>query len=433
MAGARATRGAAGGKTPPRVLLGVTGGIAAYKALELVRLFRKAGWDVQVVMTRHSRKLVGPESFSALSGRPVAHELFPRTHDARHMTREASSMEREALGVKHIDLAAWADLVVVAPATANILGKLASGIADDLLSTLLLAVPAATLDSGKVILVPAMNTHMWQHPSVQQNVGRLIENGYTIVGPEHGELACGAYGAGRLVDPQTIFRACEFALQEKARIPDLAGKRVLVTAGRTEEPIDPVRIITNRSSGRTGTAIAQAFAAARASVTLIAGPVAVPLPQGMELIRVSTTEQMLKAVLTHIHRADVLVMCAAVADFRPARPARAKHHQNSLELALKRTPDILTNVSRMSHHALVIGFSLDPSVTRARTKLRTKNLDLVVANDYSTPGVETIKATLIAPKAKPRSLPEMPKERFAYRLVAETARLLRSRKEVPNG
>ncbi|OYD17034.1 bifunctional phosphopantothenoylcysteine decarboxylase/phosphopantothenate--cysteine ligase CoaBC [candidate division WOR-3 bacterium JGI_Cruoil_03_51_56] len=402
-------------KTHPHLVLGVTGSIAAYKALELVRLFRKSDWEVQVVMTRNARKFVTAESFAVLSGRPVALELFPK-----HKT-----------GIPHIDLPMWADLILVAPASANILGKIASGIADDLLSTMLLAVPADILKRGRAILAPGMNVNMWQNPSVQQNIGRLIKMGYAIVGPAQGELACGTSGTGRFLEPRAIFQVCQALLEQTSL--GLNGIRVLVTAGRTEEPIDPVRLITNRSSGRMGLAIARAFAAAGASVYLIAGPVSVPLPAGIKTVRVRTTEEMLKQVLARLEQTDILVMCAAVVDFRPTRTAKKKQHQKSLRLELKRTPDILKQVSTTSHRPICIGFSLDPSLTNARTKLLNKKLDLVVANDYSTIDAEYIKPTLIRPKGKPRRLPEMTKELFASKLVAEAAKLLSSKMESEDG
>ncbi len=394
------------------VLLGVTGSIAAYKSLELVRLFRKAGWSVTVVMTRHAARLVGPESFAALSGRPVALELFPRHRPVVDGTR-----------IEHVGLAAGADLIVVAPATANLLGKLAGGIADDLLSTLLLAVPEATLKAGRVILAPAMNANMWSHPSVRKNTARLLDLGCTVVGPQTGGLACGDQGPGRLADPATIFHACRAAL-DKNPLPDLSGTRVLVSTGRTEEPLDPVRVITNRSSGLTGIEIARAFAAARASVHLISGPTSVALPAGIRTTRVRTADRMQQAILDALTDTDVLVMCAAVADYRPAGTRKTKRRQTTLTLELERTPDILKQVSKAKHNALVIGFSHDPSLTVARAKLLSKKLDLIVANPFATADSDTIRPTLVFPGRRSKKLPEMPKADFACRLVAETAGLL---------
>ena len=405
----------AGGRRPrtPRILLGVTGGIAAYKALDLVRRFRKSGWEVQVVMTTAARKLVGHESFAGLSGRPVAHELFPRRRPEGRPAR-----------IEHIDLAQWADLVLVAPATANILGKLAAGIADDLLSTLLLAVPSDTVRAGRVVFAPAMNTRMWEHASVRRNIDTLTTQGYVIVEPEPGELACGDRGAGRLADATDLLATCRAALRDEARLPDLSGIRVLVTAGRTEEPLDPVRVLTNRSSGRMGIALARAFRLARADVQLITGPLSVPLPAGIPVEPVRTSDEMRKAVLRHAPDATVLVMCAAVADYRPARKSRAKRRGDHVILELVKAPDILKAVSETSRPPVVIGFSHDPSLAVARRKLRDKKVDLIVANPYATADADTVTAVLVPARGRSRRLPELTKEEFGRRLVIETARLL---------
>ena len=416
--------------SPLRVLLGVTGGIAAYKALELVRLFRKAGWEVQTVMTESARKFVGQESFRALTGHPVATELFPKARP--------EDAGRRAAKVEHVDLATSADLVVVAPATANIIGKLASGIADDLLSTLLLAVPKQTVRNGRVLFAPAMNTNMWQNPAVMANVRQLAAAGYRFISPGEGELACGTSGPGRMAEPQVIFEHCRAALAARpspiGNAPPFAGTRVVVTAGRTEEPLDRVRVITNRSSGRMGIEIARAFIEAGAEVRLVAGELSVSLPPGVTVTQATTTEKMLRAVLAALPRTDVLVMCAAVADYRPVRAARGKHHEPTITVRLERTPDILKEVSRRRHHAVVVGFSLDDSLARAQAKLEEKQLDLVVANPFATAGLGTIKARLIfrSPKSKvqspkSRSLKPMSKPDFARLLVAEVAGLLAGR------
>ena len=417
---------------PYRILLGVTGGIAAYKALELVRLFRKAGWDVQTVMTESARKFVGPESFRALTGHPVAIELFPRTRPDSDLTGQTGRMRPNARqDVEHVDLATSANLVVVAPATANIIGKLASGIADDLLSTLLLAVPKETVQSGRALFAPAMNTNMWQNPAVMANVRQLATAGYRFVSPGEGELACGTTGPGRMAEPSIIFEHCRAALAARpspiGNAPLLAGTRVVVTAGRTEEPLDRVRVITNRSSGRMGVEIARALVDAGAEVRLIAGETSVPLPTGVTVTQAPTTEKMLRAVLAALPRTDVLVMCAAVADYRPMRPAKGKHHDPMLTVRLVRTPDILKEVSQRHHHAVVIGFSLDDSPARAQAKLEQKQLDLVVANPFVTAGSGTIRARLVARARRPRSLKPMSKSDFARQLVVEIAELLQQR------
>lgn len=401
-----------------RVLLGVTGGIAAYKTLELVRRFRGARWEVQVVMTDHARKLVGEQTFASLSGRPVAHELFPR--------RRPKGAEQ---GITHIEFARWADLVLVAPATANIIGKLASGIADDLLSTVLLALPAGLRARGRVIIAPAMNTRMWQHPSVRANLDQLKEQGCVVVGPDPGELACGESGLGRLAAADDIFAACRAALARDRPLPDLAGVRALVTAGRTEEPLDPVRVITNRSSGRMGIAIARQLRLCGADTRLVCGALSEPLPAGIQVTTATAAEAMKDAVLAALPTTDLLVMCAAVADYRPARAGHAKSHAARLSLELVRTPDILKVVSRSEHRAVVVGFSHDPSVAAARRKLKEKRLDLVVANPYETAGSGAIRPVLVSRSGPSRRLAEMPKEDFARVLAAECGRLLAERRE----
>lgn len=397
------------------MLLGVTGGIAAYKSLELVRLFRRTGWEVQVVMTRSGRRLVGVESFRTLSHNPVATELFPR---------ERPRTRTEAGRIEHVELARSADLVVVAPATANILGKLAAGVADDLLSTLLLAVPQQLVHRGRVIFAPAMNANMWQHPSVRNNINRLGALGYRFVGPEAGELACGTEGPGRMAAPERILAACHEALTSMSRLPDLTGRRVLVTAGRTEEPIDPVRVITNRSSGRMGIELARACAAAGAEVTLLAGPVSVPLPEGINVIPARTVTEMAAAVCREVLRADALIMCAAVADYAPLAIRRTKAHSPTLTLRLKKTPNILEQVARLPHRAVVVGFSLDDSLARARAKLASRRLAMVVANPPATAGADRIRPVLLFRRGRPVRLPLMSKERFARELVSRIAGLL---------
>ncbi|MGQ9707393.1 MAG: bifunctional phosphopantothenoylcysteine decarboxylase/phosphopantothenate--cysteine ligase CoaBC [bacterium] len=381
------------------VLLGVTGSIAAYKALELLRLFKKQGWNVTVVMTRSATRLAAVEAFRTLSGRPVALDLFPNE-------RTGSTV------VEHIDLASRPELIVVAPATANIIGKLAAGVADDLLSTVLLALPQERVNTGRVLFAPAMNKNMWQNPIVQSNVSRLLSLGYRFIQPESGELACGESGTGRMSSPETILYHCQAALFS---LPDLKGIRVLVTTGRTEEPFDPVRVITNRSSGIMGIEIARAFAAAGAVTKLIAGAVSVPLPENA--IRVQTTEEMAKAVLSVVPDVNILVMCAAVADYQPSATAKAKYSNGRLILTLKSTTDILTRAAALPNPPMLVGFSQDNSLARAKSKLREKHLDLIVANPFATAGSEKIKPTLVYASGQIRRLPEIPKREFAFELV----------------
>ncbi|MFO7639010.1 MAG: bifunctional phosphopantothenoylcysteine decarboxylase/phosphopantothenate--cysteine ligase CoaBC [bacterium] len=401
---------------PRRLLLGVTGGIAAYKTLELVRCFRRLGWEVQVVMTAAARRLVGTESFTSLAGRPVASELFP-----------GGRRRPAAAGIAHIDLARWADVVLVAPATANCLGKLCAGIADDLLSTLLLAIPPEAVRAGRVLLAPAMNSRMWEHPSVRRNLAELEAQGYVSIPPEPGELACGESGPGRLAEVKDIAGAVTAAANDAARLPDLTGVRVVVTAGRTEEPLDAVRVLTNRSSGRLGIELARAFRLARADVRLVCGAVSVPLPAAIPVETAATAEAMHAALDKALPGCDLLVMCAAIGDYRPARPSRAKTHAARLTLVLEKTPDILKAVTARNRPKVVIGFSHDPSVAAAREKLRAKRLDLVVANPYPTAGARDIAATLVPARGRAVRLPAQAKERFSRRLVVEAGRLLAER------
>jgi phosphopantothenoylcysteine decarboxylase/phosphopantothenate--cysteine ligase len=363
-----------------KVLLGVTGGIAAYKALNLVRLYRKAGHEVQVVMTESAQAFVAPLSFQALSGHAVRTESF----DA----------EQEA-GMDHIALARWADVLVIAPATANVLAKLSAGLADDLLTTLALACDRS------LVLAPAMNRVMWQQPVTQQNVQTLAERGAQIVPPGEGEQACGETGEGRLAEETAIVTATESALSASPRPENdqawlktkafLQGKRVLITAGPTQEPIDPVRFLGNRSSGRMGFALAQVASEAGAEVTLIAGPVALPTPAGVRRIDVTTAQQMLDAVQAEFAQTDVLIGAAAVADYRVAEPATQKLKKTAdndhLTLQLIKNPDILGWAGEQKTKAdgkgpILVGFAAETEnlEAHARTKLKTKQLDMICAN-----------------------------------------------------
>ncbi|GEM_PF-718857 len=393
------------------VLLGVCGSIAAYKALELVRLFHKQNWQVTSVLTRSAIKLVGVDSFRALTGREVAVSLFPKS---RTFSQK----------VEHVDLAGKSDLIVVAPATANIIGKLANGIADDLLSTLLLAVPPEKVCAGRVIFAPAMNQYMWLNQVVQANVNKLTTLGYRMVMPAPGELACGQVGVGRMAPVEDILTACRVSLDE---IPSLKDVPVLVTTGRTEEPIDPVRIITNRASGLLGIEITRILRAVGATTTLIAGAVSVPLPS--DTVRVRTAEEMSDAVIKHLPSAKILIMCAAVADYQPVQSARKKLHQLNLTLQLKKTNDILTLASRQTHRPLLIGFSHDDSLARAKVKLREKYLDLIVANPTATAGSDRINPTLIFSSGKILTMAEMSKSDFALVLVKVVAQLFWERNQ----
>ena len=341
------------------VLLGVTGGIAAYKAPDLVRRLRERGADVRVVMTASATRFVTPLTFQAVSGHPVRTDLWDPAAEA---------------SMGHIELARWADLVVVAPATADFLARLAGGLADDLLTTLCLAT------SAPVHLAPAMNRQMWANAATGANVATLAGRGIVLHGPASGDQACGETGEGRMLEPLEIVAALEAA----APAGPLAGRRLVVTAGPTREPLDPVRYLTNRSSGKMGYAVAAAAARAGADVTLVSGPVAIDPPADVATVQVETAGQMLEAVMGVIEGADAFVAAAAVADYRPVSAADRKikkgEQDGSLELVLN--PDILAQVAALPRRPLVVGFAAetDEVEANARKKLETKRLDLIAAN-----------------------------------------------------
>jgi phosphopantothenoylcysteine decarboxylase/phosphopantothenate--cysteine ligase len=347
----------------PVVVLGVTGCIAAYKACELARALMREGCRVKVVMTEAATKFVGPTTFRALTGEEVAVGLWDEA-DAR---------------IHHISIAEEADVFVVAPITANTLAKLSDGRADDLLSTSALATEAP------MVLAPAMNVHMWRAEPTREAVAALRLRGAVVIEPETGELACGDVGEGRLASVDVI---AEAVLAEVRRSRDLLGVRVLVTAGGTQEPIDPVRYIGNRSSGKTGYAIAEEAARRGADVTLVSAPTTLPDPFGVVTVRVRTASEMLEAVLSAYDATDVVVASAAVADFRPAASEshKLKKADASLTLQFERTTDILAYLGERKDGRLLVGFAAETQdvIEAARGKLRTKNLDLVVANDVSS-------------------------------------------------
>ncbi len=346
-----------------RIVLGVSGGIAAYKAPDLVRRLRERGAEVQVVMTAGAQRFVTPTTFQAVAGREVRAELWDPAAEA-------------AMG--HIELARWADLILLAPATADLIARLASGRADDLLATLVLATDA------KVVLAPAMNRLMWAHPATQANIAILRHRGVEVLGPGRGEQACGETGDGRMLEPLEIVSGVE-RLLPAAESTVLAGKRVLITAGPTRERLDPVRYISNRSSGKMGFALADAARAAGAEVTLVAGPVNLPTPTGVKRIDVESAAQMHAAVEAAVGLADVFIATAAVADYRPAVVAERKIKKSGerVEIVLERTPDILASVAARAQRPFVVGFAAETHdvETYARGKLESKNLDLIAANE----------------------------------------------------
>ena len=400
-------------QTPPKVLLIVGGGIAAYKALELVRLMRKAGMTVRAVLTKAGAEFVTPLSLASLTGHPVHQALF-------------SPEDETAMG--HIELSRWANLVVVAPATAGLMAKAANGLADDLASTTLLAT------DKRVLLAPAMNVRMWEHPAVKANVARLTGfdglHGMAVVGPDEGEMACGEYGPGRMAEPAAILEAVQGLLAGAAGRP-LKGRRALVTAGPTFEPIDPVRGMTNRSSGKQGYAIAAALADLGAEVTLVSGPTALSAPPGVTRIDVETAAQMHAASMEALP-VDVAVMTAAVADWRVDDVASGKIKKapgGPPMLSLIENPDILAAVSsaKSKRPRLVIGFAAETSdlEAQARAKLSKKGCDWIVGNDVSDEvfGSDGNAVTLIT-KGEAETWPRQSKAAVARALAARIAETL---------
>ena len=388
-----------------RILLGVTGGIAAYKSAELVRRLRERGAEVQVVMTAAAREFVGALTFQALSGRPVRTDLWDSAAEA-------------AMG--HIELARWAEAVLVAPATADFLARLAEGRADDLLATLCLATTAP------IAVAPAMNRMMWANAATVANVERLRQRGIRVFGPAQGEQACGEVGEGRMLEsPELADRLCDLL----PSAGPLSGRRVLITAGPTRERIDPVRFISNRSSGKMGFAVAQAAREAGADVVLVSGPVALPTPPGVRRVDVESAEAMLAAVQVEVEAADIFISTAAVADYRPAHPSGQKIKKTSerLTLEMERTTDVLASVSARAKRPFVVGFAAETESVEqnARAKLLKKNLDMIAANEVShTKGFDSEDNHLIVLSRNARqdlgSGPKLALARELVRLIAES-------------
>lgn len=371
----------------PRVLLAVCGGIAAYKACEVLRGLQKAGCEVRVTMTADAERFVGAVTFEALSGAPVADDLY----------------DYPGSSIPHIELSEWADLALVVPATANVMAKLACGIADDCLTSTLLACHG----SCAVMVAPGMNTRMWANPATQANVSALRGRGVTVVGPGSGRLACGDVGEGKLAPVEDVVAAALDALGAASRERDLAGLRLVVTAGPTHEAIDPVRYIANRSTGKMGFALAEAAATRGAEVTLVCGPIPRPLPLPSEVRRVDVVSaaQMHEAALSAFEGADAAICCAAVADYTPARPAdhklkKSREHLDRIELV--ETADILADLCAVRGGRVVAGFAAetDDLLAHAADKLARKGADLIVANDVSRPestfGADTNRVALVS-------------------------------------
>ncbi len=386
-----------------KIVLGVTGGIAVYKAVDLVSRLRKQGAEVRVVMTDHAKEFVTPLTFKEISGNKVAVSMWESNQE---------------FNVEHIALANWADVFIVAPATANIIAKMACGIADDLLSTTLLAAQAP------IIVCPAMNTGMYNHPATQENLGKLQSRGVTIMPPAVGMLACGVSGPGRLPEPQQIVEFVKdfFAKREG----DLRGLKVLVTAAGTREPIDPVRFVGNRSSGKMGYAIAQIAAERGADVLLVTGPSALPIPPNVAYQKVETTGEMLAACLEAYDKADIVIKAAAVSDYRPhdvAAQKIKKKTDDALTVVMDKNPDILKELGARKKQQILVGFAAETQnlLENAREKIVKKNLDMIVANDVTAAGAgfnaDTNIVKFLFPDGRVCSLEQMPKTAVAEKLL----------------
>lgn len=392
------------------ILLGITGGVAAYKACELARRLQDRGATVQAVLSQGARHFVTPTLLHAVTGRPAFSDLWD---------------ERFELGMGHITLSRHADVLLVAPATAHFIGKLAHGVCDDLLCTLAVARPR---ERCRLVVVPAMNVEMWEHPATQRNMRQIVEDGATVLGPDSGSQACGETGLGRMLEPDEVVQQLIGLLAPRI----LTGRRILITAGPTFEPIDPVRGLTNRSSGRMGFAIAAAAAEAGASVTLVAGPVALPTPHAVQRIDVVTAEQMRQAVLQQVASADAFVAVAAVSDWRVEQASAVKLKKSDAgppTLRLTANPDILAEVAGLERAPLCIGFAAetDQVQANARAKLRAKKVALIVANRaQETIGSDEAELTLIEEHGEVH-WPRAPKLEQARRLVAQIAARLPER------
>lgn len=392
-----------------KIVLGVTGGIAVYKAVDLVSRLRKQGCEVRVVMTEHAQQFVTPLTFKEISGNKVAVSMW------------SSNQE---FNVEHIALANWADAFVVAPATANIIAKMAYGLADDLLSTTLLAAQAP------IVVCPAMNTGMYENVATQENIAKLQGRGITVMPPAVGKLACGTSGAGRLPEPQEIveFLNAFFAKREG----DLRGLKVLVTAAGTREPIDPVRFVGNRSSGKMGYAVAQMAAERGAEVLLISGPSALSIPANVKAIKVETTNEMLEACLESYDKVDIVIKAAAVADYRPRDVAEQKIKKktdDALTVVMDKNPDILKTLGAKKTHQVLVGFAAETQnlLENARDKVVKKNLDMIVANDVTAAGAgfnaDTNIVKFLFANGEVRSLEQMPKVDVANCILDEALKI----------
>ncbi|MBM4341037.1 MAG: bifunctional phosphopantothenoylcysteine decarboxylase/phosphopantothenate--cysteine ligase CoaBC [Deltaproteobacteria bacterium] len=395
------------------IVLGVTGGIAAYKAAEFVRLLVKQEARVHVVMTQNAQKFVTPLTFQTLSGNPVVTDTFALIEEAQ---------------IGHIALADLAELIVILPASANIIGKIANGIADDFLSTMVMA------SKAQVLFAPSMNVNMWENKALQKNIKTLRDRDYHFMEPGEGELACHWYGKGRLAELGDVLERVEDILSPK----DLKGERILVTAGPTQESIDPVRFITNHSSGKMGYGLARVAKRRGAEVVLVSGPTSLSLPHSdINLISVKTAEEMRKAVDTHLKNCSVVIKAAAVSDYRPKEVSQKKLKKtaSSVSLEMERTRDILGEIGKKKGKRILVGFAAETEdlVSNARKKLKDKHLDLIVVNDVTKPGAgfasETNQVKFLYPSGEVKDLPMMSKEEVAQVILDEVSGLLKRKRK----
>jgi len=391
------------------IVMGVCGGIAAYKAVDVVSRLKKTGCNIRVIMTKAATEFVTPLTFRELSGNPVVADMWE---------------ESKTWNVEHIALANWADVFLVVPATANIIGKIANGIADDMLSTTIMATKAP------VLLAPAMNTNMYLNPITQQNLTKLAGLGYHIIEPATGLLACGVEGPGRLPEPLVIVDKVVALLHN---CQDLRGQRILITAAGTREAIDPVRYIGNRSSGKMGYALAEAAARRGAEVILVSGPTSLPTPPGVSIRRLETAAQMQAAVLAEFDTVDIVIKAAAVADYRPELVAEQKIKKtgDTLTINLVKNPDILLELGHRKKQQILVGFAAETEdlITHAQEKLTKKNLDMIVANDITLPGagfnIDTNIVKIIHKNGNVEELPQLSKQQVAEILIDKISKMLK--------
>ena len=394
-----------------KIIVGISGGIAAYKACEIVRRLKKSGAQIIVIMTENAQKFVTPLTLETLSENEVVTEMFP---------------EKRMVGVRHINLAQWADLILIAPATANLIGEIRAGIANDILTTVVIST------KSPVMFAPSMNVNMYENPIFGENMEYLKKLGYKFIEPETGDLACGT-GKGRLPEPEAIVGEVVKFLTGKR---DLEGRSILVTAGRTQEPLDPVRYLSNRSSGRMGYAVAEAAQRRGARVTLISGPSDLPVLGELNFVQVEKAKEMHSAVRSRFGKADVLIMAAAVSDFVPSivSPEKTKKKEGEIYLRLKPGVDILKEMGKRKKKQILVGFSLETEdeIKNSKRKLAEKNLDLIVVNNPTVPGagfeVDTNQVTFIDKKGKVEKLPLLSKREVAERVLDRVSLLLKKRK-----